>query len=81
MAGQTVGYLRVSSVDQNTARQAAAVGMWRRVFQDRLSGKSRAARTSLTELLEWVREGTRCGRRQWTGSRDRSSISRRSWRS
>ncbi|WP_246136731.1 recombinase family protein [Leekyejoonella antrihumi] len=27
------------------------------MFQDRLSGKSRAQRTGLAELLEWVREG------------------------
>lgn len=57
--GQVVGYVRVSSVDQNPARQHEALGSCDRVFEDRMSGKSRARRTGLTDLIAYVREGDR----------------------
>ncbi|WP_256842258.1 recombinase family protein [Ornithinimicrobium cryptoxanthini] len=57
MVGQTVGYLRVSSQDQNLARQEEAIGQVDRCFIDKASGKGRAERPGLTELLGWVREG------------------------
>lgn len=53
-----VGYVRVSSVDQNPARQVAdlqGVGV-EKVFEDRASGGSRD-RPGLAELLRFVREG------------------------
>lgn len=52
--GQVVGYVRVSSVDQNTDRQD--LGEIDRVFEDRLSGKDRN-RPALEELLAYVRYG------------------------
>ena len=54
--GQVVGYVRVSSADQNPARQYEAIGRCDRVFEDRMSGKSRAKRKGLTELISYVRE-------------------------
>lgn len=38
--GLTVGYVRVSSADQNPARQYDAIGDVDRMFEDRVSGKS-----------------------------------------
>jgi len=50
-----IAYVRVSSVDQNTARQLADVNV-DKVFEDKCSGKD-TKRLALTECLEWVREG------------------------
>lgn len=52
--GQRVGYIRVSTTDQNTARQLDGVEL-DRVFEDRASGKD-AKRPKLQELLAYVRE-------------------------
>ncbi len=46
--GQTVGYVRVSSADQNLARQLEAIGPVDRLFQDKVSGGSRANRAGLS---------------------------------
>jgi len=53
-----VGYIRVSTVEQNTARQEVLLeelGV-SRVYIDKMSGKS-ADRPKLKEMLEFVREG------------------------
>ncbi|CAI7974345.1 Transposons Tn4653 resolvase [Frankia sp. Hr75.2] len=50
-----VGYVRVSSVDQNTVRQLDGVEV-ERVFVDTASGKD-TARPKLDELLAYVRDG------------------------
>lgn len=50
-----VGYVRVSSVDQNTVRQLDGVQV-ERVFTDKASGKD-AERPKLEELIAFVREG------------------------
>lgn len=55
--GQTIGYVRVSSADQNLARQIDAVDAVDRLFQDKISGGSRAAREGLTECLAYIRAG------------------------
>ncbi len=55
--GQTIGHIRVSSTDQNLARQIDAVGAVDRLFQDKVSGGSRAAREGLTECLAYTRAG------------------------
>ena len=55
MAGQRVGYIRVSSVDQNPDRQLDEV-MVDRVFVDKASGKD-VYRPQLDQLLAFVREG------------------------
>ena len=50
-----VGYVRVSSVDQNTARQLDGVDV-ERLFVDTASGKD-SDRPKLDELLAFVRDG------------------------
>jgi DNA invertase Pin-like site-specific DNA recombinase len=54
-AGQRIGYVRVSTTDQNTARQLDGVQV-DRTFTDKASGKD-ALRPELERLLEFVREG------------------------
>lgn len=55
--GQIVGYVRVSSTDQNTARQLDAIGEVDRIFEDQVSGGSRTDRSGLAECLSYVRAG------------------------
>lgn len=55
--GQIVGYVRVSTSDQNPARQLEALGEVDRVFEDRLSGGSRKDRTGLQACIDYVRAG------------------------
>lgn len=55
MTGQRIGYVRVSSVGQNTERQLEGVQL-DRVFTDKVSGKD-VDRPQLQEMLEFVREG------------------------
>lgn len=57
MVGQTVAYVRVSSAEQNLDRQLEAVGECDRIFEDKISGSSRAKRTGLAELMTYVRAG------------------------
>lgn len=52
--GQVVGYVRVSSTDQNTYRQD--LGDADRIFEDQVSGKDRN-RPALSEMLKYVRDG------------------------
>jgi DNA invertase Pin-like site-specific DNA recombinase len=54
-AGQTVGYRRVSTLDQNTSRQLEGISL-DRVFEDKLSGKD-TNRPQLAAMLTHVREG------------------------
>ncbi|MBR5951331.1 MAG: recombinase family protein, partial [Actinomycetaceae bacterium] len=51
-----VGYVRVSSIEQNEARQVEALGDVEKLFLDKASGKD-IERPELTALLDWVREG------------------------
>ncbi|MDV3124676.1 recombinase family protein [Mycobacterium sp. 21AC1] len=53
--GQTVGYVRVSTADQNTARQLDGIQL-DRVFTDHASGKD-INRPELKAALDYVREG------------------------
>ena len=55
MIGQKIGYIRVSSVEQNTERQLDGLAM-DRTFTDKVSGKS-TDRPQLQEMLRFVREG------------------------
>jgi DNA invertase Pin-like site-specific DNA recombinase len=50
-----VGYIRVSSIDQNTVRQLDGIEV-KRTFTDKASGKD-SARPKLEELLAFVRDG------------------------
>lgn len=53
--GQTVGYIRVSSVDQHTDRQLDGEHL-NRTFTDKLSGKD-TDRPELDAMIAYVREG------------------------
>lgn len=55
MHGQRIGYVRVSSFDQNPERQLEQVSV-DRLFTDKASGKD-ARRPELERLLAFVREG------------------------
>jgi len=57
MAGQIIGYVRVSTLEQNPDRQVAAIGVVDETFTDRVSGKSRANRPGLAGMLRHVRRG------------------------
>jgi DNA invertase Pin-like site-specific DNA recombinase len=54
-AGQRIGYVRVSSADQNTERQLEGVAV-DRVFTDKASGKN-VQRVELQSALKYVRAG------------------------
>jgi DNA invertase Pin-like site-specific DNA recombinase len=67
-----VGYVRVSSVDQNTVRQLDGIQV-ERTFTDKASGKD-TARPKLDELVSFVRDGGTCSCTRWTGWRATSTI-------
>ena len=54
MPGQRIGYVRVSSIDQNPERQLEQVSL-DQVFTDQASGKD-TQRPELERLLSFVRE-------------------------
>jgi DNA invertase Pin-like site-specific DNA recombinase len=54
-SGKRVGYIRVSSIDQNVARQLEGVEL-DKTFTDKASGKD-AKRPQLLAALEYLREG------------------------
>ncbi|WP_456238582.1 recombinase family protein [Parachitinimonas caeni] len=55
MQGQRIGYVRVSTLEQNTLRQLEQVQI-DRVFTDKASGKD-AQRPQLEAMLAFVRDG------------------------
>ncbi|CAK7066969.1 MAG: DNA-invertase hin [Desulfovibrio sp.] len=55
MPGKDIGYVRVSTHDQNTARQLDGIHL-DKVFEEHASGKS-AERPALQACLEYVRDG------------------------
>ncbi|MEI8363616.1 MAG: recombinase family protein [Betaproteobacteria bacterium] len=55
MTGQQVGYIRVSSVDQNTIRQLDGLRL-NKTFTEKLSGKD-TQRPILQECLAYIRHG------------------------
>lgn len=55
MSGKQIGYLRVSTLVQNTARQLDGVVL-DKVFEDKASGKD-ADRPQLMACLDYCREG------------------------
>lgn len=54
--GQVVGYVRVSTAEQNEARQLEAIGAVDRLFSEKASGGN-TDRARLQEMLAYVREG------------------------
>ena len=55
MTGKTIGYVRVSTSDQNLERQLSGV-ILDRIFMDMASAKSTLQRPQLQEMLRFVRE-------------------------
>lgn len=55
MKGQLIGYVRVSSTDQNTDRQLDSIKL-DKIFMDKCSGKD-TNRPQLKLMLDFVREG------------------------
>lgn len=55
MGGKTIGYIRVSTVGQNSERQLEGVEL-DKVFEEKVSAKT-MNRPKLNEMLEYVREG------------------------
>ena len=55
MNGQQIGYIRVSTIDQNTDRQLHGIEL-DRVYEDKCSGKD-TNRPKLTECLAYLRSG------------------------
>ena len=53
--GQSVGYIRVSSVDQNTERQLDNLNL-DKVFIDKMTGSTKD-RPELQRMIEYVRQG------------------------
>lgn len=53
--GKNIGYVRVSSTDQNTARQLDGVTL-DKTFEDKASGKD-TSRPGLQQALEYLRDG------------------------
>lgn len=56
--GQKVGYIRVSSIEQNTESQKSLLGNvgMDKLFEEKLSGKN-TDRPQLQAMLDYVREG------------------------
>lgn len=57
VVGQTLGYVRMSTVDQNPAHQIEQLGKCQKIFQDTGSGQSPASRQGLYSLMTYVRAG------------------------
>ena len=53
--GKLIGYIRVSTLEQNSDRQLDEIKL-DKVFKDKVSGKS-IERPALTEMLSYVRDG------------------------
>ncbi len=55
MHGQKIGYIRVSTIEQNTVRQLDGLQL-DRIFTDKCSGKD-TNRPQLAEMLKFIRDG------------------------
>jgi DNA invertase Pin-like site-specific DNA recombinase len=56
VGGQRVGYVRVSTLDQNTARQLDGI-LVDKIFSEKASGKDQKNRPELEDLITFVRDG------------------------
>ena len=56
MSGKKIGYIRVSSFDQNPERQLEGIVLNKK-FVDKASGKSTSSRPQLEAMLDYVRDG------------------------
>lgn len=57
--GHRIGYARVSSRNQNLARQLEALGEVDRLFEEKQSGAGRTGRPALADLIGYARSGDR----------------------
>ena len=55
MTGKRIGYIRVSTIDQNIERQLEGIEL-DKTFIDKISGRS-IERPALQEMLSYVRDG------------------------
>lgn len=55
--GQRIGYARVSSSDQNLARQLTTLGKVNRLFEEKQSGAQRGGRNALVDMISYARDG------------------------
>jgi len=55
MSGKTIGYIRVSTIGQNTERQLEGLEL-DKVFEEKASAKTKD-RPKLNEMLDYIREG------------------------
>lgn len=55
-SGQRFSYIRVSSTDQNLARQRDMIGVVDKEFVDEVSAKSRAGRPGLERCIDYLRD-------------------------
>lgn len=55
MSGKTIGYIRVSTIGQNSERQLDGIDL-DKVFEEKASAKTKD-RPRLNEMLEYIREG------------------------
>ena len=51
---QTVGYVRVSTTDQNLDRQIEAIGAVDRIFEEKVSGATRTDRPALVDCIRYI---------------------------
>jgi hypothetical protein len=65
VAGQRIGYVRVSTLDQNEKRQLERQVL-DQVFTDKASGRD-TTRPELTDLLRFARDGDTWWCTAWTG--------------
>lgn len=56
MSGEILGYVRVSTVEQNEARQLESLASAKKLFIDKVSGKD-TNRPKLLEMIDYAREG------------------------
>jgi DNA invertase Pin-like site-specific DNA recombinase len=56
MSGQRVGYVRVSTLDQNTVRQLDGIPV-DKTYTEKASGKDQKNRPQLEDLIDFVRDG------------------------
>lgn len=52
-----IGYIRVSTQEQNTARQEEILRDCDKIFTEKVSGKDTGNRTQLLAMMDYVREG------------------------
>ena len=52
-----IGYIRVSTEEQNTARQDLSLQSVDKLYLEKISGKSADNRAELKKMMEYVREG------------------------